>query len=95
MKIRFQSEMHRMVTELKLLKTLSHPSILQLKDAYLVQDSVWVVTELADTDLFKYRHGHYFSPSEIAYIGHQLFSAVAYLDSNNIIHRDISLRTSS
>jgi len=82
----------RIPHELKILKTLDHPHIVrhlasqEKKDnfAYIVMDFARAAS-LEKTDRTNFRQ-----ISSIKIFAHQLFEALKYLDSQNIIHNDLS-----
>jgi len=81
--------------EVALLRTLSHPHIVKLKDVVVGRrpDLVFLAFEYCQTDLASLvdRHGRWFNQREIKTILLQLLSAIAYLHKRYVIHRDIKL----
>eukprot|EP00002_Diphylleia_rotans_P034798 TRINITY_DN7506_c0_g1_i3.p1 TRINITY_DN7506_c0_g1~~TRINITY_DN7506_c0_g1_i3.p1 ORF type:complete len:295 (+),score=47.94 TRINITY_DN7506_c0_g1_i3:594-1478(+) len=81
--------------EIKLLRRISHPNIVCLKDVVVGTklDSIFLVFEYCEHDLsciletIKKK----FLDAEIKSLVQQLLSAVAYLHANWIIHRDIKM----
>ena len=81
----------RMKTEVRLLKRLQHPNIIQLHDVFEMEKSIVLVMEMAyGGELFEQilKRGR-FEENEAAVLTYQILDAVSYLHSNNIIHRDI------
>uniref|UniRef100_A0AC35U016 Protein kinase domain-containing protein n=1 Tax=Rhabditophanes sp. KR3021 TaxID=114890 RepID=A0AC35U016_9BILA len=77
--------------EVHILKSLQHPNICKLVDAYYTKFAYLLIFELASKgDLFEAikKLGH-FSENTCASIIHQLALALKYLHSNGVIHRDI------
>jgi len=81
----------RMKTEVRLLKRLQHPNIIQLHDVFEMERSIVLVMEMAyGGELFEHilKRGR-FQENEAAVLTSQILDAVSYLHSNNILHRDI------
>jgi fused-like protein len=75
------------------LKKLYHENIIQLLDSFETNTEFCLVTELAQGQLFEILEEDKKMPeNEIKKISQQLVSALFYLHSNNIIHRDIKVR---
>ena len=87
----------RLLRELRLLKTVKHPNIIQLYDIMLPPSTnvllwkhVYVVYELMPTDLeYLIRSGQTLTAAHARYFSAQLFSALAYLHRRSVMHRDI------
>ncbi len=74
-------------------KKLYHDNIIQLLDSFETNLEFCLVTELAQGQLFEILEEDKKMPeSEIKKISQQLVSALFYLHSNNIIHRDIKYK---
>lgn len=79
--------------EIDILKKLYHENIVQLLDAFETNSEFCLVTELAQGQLFEILEEDKKLPeTEIRKIAQQLVSALFYLHSNNIIHRDIKVK---
>lgn len=85
----------RVLREMKILAHLSHPNIISLKEVVLPRsfnefDNVMLVTDLMETDLRNIlKSGQTLSDRHIQFIMFQLLSAVNYMHSANILHRDV------
>ncbi len=79
--------------EIEILKKLYHENIIQLLDSFETNTEFCLVTELAQGQLFEILEEDKKMPeNEIKKIAQQLVSALFYLHSNNIIHRDIKVK---
>ena len=77
--------------EIEVLRSLSHPNIVDLYEVYQHNDCFYLITEvMAGEDLYEsIKKKRDFSETKIKTIARQLLQTVNYLHSNNIIHRDI------
>lgn len=96
MKLRLMKEERRkeFLAEMSLLSRLNHPSIITLYELFSHNGSYYVVMEYCQggtimhlLDRLKEKNGE----AQIAQIMRQLMSALAYMHSLDIIHRDIKL----
>lgn len=94
-KFRYMKEQKRkeFMSELNLLSKLSHPSIIVVYDVFLNENKYFVVMEYCKGGavvemLHKCKNK---SENTISYIIKQLLSALSYMHSQNIVHRDIKL----
>jgi serine/threonine protein kinase len=84
----------RTLREIRILRHLSHPNIIQLKGLLPTSDptnnDIFLLFELMDTDLSQIiRSPQDLCVDHVQYFMYQLFSAVAYLHEGNVVHRDI------
>ena len=79
--------------EKEILRRTQHPNILKLYECITTPDRVYMVSELMKGDLFELTIGKRRKLNEVqtAQVMSQLFSAVEYLHSINVVHRDIKL----
>ncbi len=79
------------INEIKILKTVDHPNIIQLFDCYYDTNYYYIIEEYCSGgDLFDYLHTQkYFSEKKASIILKQLLSAINHLHKKNIIHRDL------
>jgi len=77
--------------EVKVLKLVSHPKIIRMKDFYETRDTMYIVQEYCAggnlSDLIRKEGGINETRSKHIFI--QLLQAVNYLHSLNVVHRDI------
>lgn len=81
------------LTEVNIIKTLDHPCILKVFEYFEDSFNFYIVMEYCSGgDLFdEIEKIGRFSEENAAKIMHQIFSALFYMHSRNIIHRDIKL----
>jgi serine/threonine protein kinase len=76
--------------EICLLRKLSHPNIIQLKDILIEEEEISLIFDYADTDLRKeLSHKGNFSEMQIKYYMKQLLLGVQFLHGHRVIHRDL------
>ena len=75
--------------EICLLRKLSHPNIILLKDLIVEDTSISLIFEYADTDLRKELTQKNIPNSYIRSYMKQFLTGLAFLHSHRIIHRDI------
>jgi fused len=89
-KTRTEAELAGLRQELHILRKLDHPNIVRLLDAFETDRHMFVVTELAQGDLFSIlEDDRTLSEEYVRSIARQLVDALHYLHSRRIIHRDM------
>ncbi len=80
----------RFMREIKMLATLEHPNIAQLRTAFSVDDQLIMIMEYVEGETLaeRLRHGAFSSADALNYIG-QALNALSYAHGKGIIHRDI------
>eukprot|EP01126_Amoeba_proteus_P019671 TRINITY_DN2019_c0_g1_i4.p1 TRINITY_DN2019_c0_g1~~TRINITY_DN2019_c0_g1_i4.p1 ORF type:complete len:258 (+),score=56.45 TRINITY_DN2019_c0_g1_i4:841-1614(+) len=82
-----------LVTEIAMMKTLSHPNIVKYIDSYIVEQKLWVVMEFMGggslTDILDLFPNLQMTESEIALIMLECLKALEYIHRMHRIHRDI------
>lgn len=88
----------RLLREVRLLRSLSHPNVLHLRDimppSSLKPDASWkdvyLVTRLYDTNLHRVIYsGQPLTDAHVQYILWQIFRALRYLHAAGVVHRDM------
>ena len=83
-------EIEALRQEIEILRRLTHPNIVEMLDAFETKSEFCVVTEYAQGELFEILEDDGFLPEdEVRGIAVQLVSALQYLHSHRIIHRDM------
>mgnify|MGYP000029206358 FL=1 len=74
-----------------ILRTMDHPNVVKLFEAYQDKKRYYIITEMiTGGELFdQITKRPYFSERDAAHIMKQVFSAIAYCHANNIVHRDL------
>ncbi|XP_014873126.1 serine/threonine-protein kinase 36 isoform X1 [Poecilia latipinna] len=87
---RTEKELRSLKREIEIMRDLRHPNIVQLFDSFETETEVVVVTEYAEGQLFQILEddGH-LPESQVREIACQLVSALYYLHSHRILHRDM------
>ncbi|XP_049897195.1 serine/threonine-protein kinase 36 isoform X4 [Epinephelus moara] len=87
---RSEKELRSLKREIEIMRDLQHPNIVQLFDSFETETEVVVVTEYAEGQLFQILEddGH-LPESQVREITCQLVSALYYLHSHRILHRDM------
>jgi serine/threonine protein kinase len=80
----------RFLREIKLMASLNHPNIAQLRTAFTADNQLYMVMEYVEgtTVAQKLEHGAIDVPDAMNYI-RQVLDAVSYAHKQNVIHRDI------
>ena len=80
-----------LINEINILKKLSHPNILKIIEFYQSEHSYYIITDHCSNgelyDQIKYKYNE----NQLAVLFYQMFSGIAYLHTNNIVHRDLKL----
>lgn len=85
-----EKELKNLKHEIEILRKLKHENIIELLDSYETDKEVVVVTEYADGELFGLLEDDGTLPEEqVQMIACQLVSALHYLHSHRILHRDM------
>lgn len=83
--------MAQFLTEIDTLRSLHHPNIIELYDVYISPDKIYIIMELMEGgELFDYvvRKGT-LTEEEASRIVRKVTSALVYMHSKNVIHRDM------
>lgn len=89
--------LRKLHTEVSILKVLDHPNIVKLQDVFFGKRSVYIVTDLCrGGELFELlnsgkNQGFVFREDRASRLMRDMISAVHYLHSKGIVHRDLKL----
>ncbi|KAL2094970.1 hypothetical protein ACEWY4_009689 [Coilia grayii] len=87
---RSEKELRSLKREIDIMRGLKHPNIVLLLDSFETDREVVVVTEYAEGELFQILEDDGSLPeSQVRQIACQLVSALYYLHSHRILHRDM------
>ncbi|XP_022038529.1 serine/threonine-protein kinase TIO isoform X3 [Helianthus annuus] len=85
-----KNDIQNLRQEIEILRKLKHENIIQMLDSFESPQEFCVVTEFAQGELFEILEDDQCLPEdEVQKIAKQLVSALHYLHSNRIIHRDM------
>ncbi|XP_055339807.1 serine/threonine-protein kinase PAK 6-like [Paramacrobiotus metropolitanus] len=91
MDLRKQQRRELLFNEVVIMRDYHHPNIVEMYDSYLVDDELWVVMEYLEggalTDIVT--SSSRLDEEQIATVALQCISALAYLHSQGVVHRDI------
>ena len=88
-----QGEGASLIDEIEILKILEHPNIMKVYESFVYNHNYYIISELCD-------QGHLLSKLEkigkmdqivVKFLMGQIFNAVSYLHSKNILHGDLKL----
>ncbi|NWV69477.1 STK36 kinase, partial [Malurus elegans] len=87
---RSEKELKNLQREIEIVRDLHHPNIIQMLDSFETAKEVVVVTDYAEGELFQILEDDGSLPEEqVQTIAAQLISALYYLHSHRILHRDM------
>eukprot|EP00826_Nyctotherus_ovalis_P034998 TRINITY_DN2961_c0_g1_i3.p1 TRINITY_DN2961_c0_g1~~TRINITY_DN2961_c0_g1_i3.p1 ORF type:complete len:571 (+),score=174.79 TRINITY_DN2961_c0_g1_i3:76-1788(+) len=77
--------------EIKSLRKLNHPNVIKLKEVIRVNDTLHLIFEFAENDLFQLMEsrGGAFSEAQIRGVVQQILLGVSYIHRNGFFHRDL------
>ena len=82
---------NEIMDEITILKNLDHPDIVRITEFYNTDSSYFIISEYCKYGELFEQIKYEFSETQIAVMFRQILSGIAYLNSNNIIHRDLKL----
>ncbi|XP_036242733.1 serine/threonine-protein kinase 36 [Molothrus ater] len=87
---RSEKELKNLQREIEIMRGLHHPNIIQMLDSFETAKEVVVVTDYAEGELFQILEDDGSLPeNQVQTIAAQLISALYYLHSHRILHRDM------
>ncbi|NWR22329.1 STK36 kinase, partial [Emberiza fucata] len=87
---RSEKELKNLQREIEIVRNLHHPNIIQMLDSFETAKEVVVVTDYAEGELFQILEDDGTLPeNQVQAIAAQLVSALYYLHSHRILHRDM------
>ncbi|NXN79828.1 STK36 kinase, partial [Bombycilla garrulus] len=87
---RSEKELKNLQQEIEIVRGLHHPNIIQMLDSFETAKEVVVVTDYAEGELFQILEDDGSLPEDqVQTIAAQLISALYYLHSHRILHRDM------
>ncbi|NXP03486.1 STK36 kinase, partial [Thinocorus orbignyianus] len=87
---RSKKELKNLQREIEIMRGLHHPNIIQMLDSFETDKEVVVVTDYAEGELFQILEDDGSLPEDqVQTIAAQLVSALYYLHSHRILHRDM------
>ncbi|NXP58447.1 STK36 kinase, partial [Chloropsis cyanopogon] len=87
---RSEKELKNLQREIEIVRGLHHPNIIQMLDSFETAKEVVVVTDYAEGELFQILEDDGTLPEDqVQTIAAQLISALYYLHSHRILHRDM------
>ena len=86
------------INEISILKKLFHPNIIRIEDLKVTKSHYYIIMEYCNggslmqcLNRYKEKYHHPFTEEIVQYIMRQIISAVKYIHSQRIIHRDLKL----
>ncbi|NXY53107.1 STK36 kinase, partial [Callaeas wilsoni] len=87
---RSEKELKNLQREIEIVRDLHHPNIIQMLDSFETAKEVVVVTDYAEGELFQILEDDGSLPEDqVQTVAAQLISALYYLHSHRILHRDM------
>ena len=83
----------KVIDEITILKKLDHPNIMKIYECFVDKDNFYIISDYCDQGdlLGKLEKLGKMNEIVVKFIMDQIFSAVAYLHSKNVLHGDIKL----
>lgn len=82
-----------LITEISIMKTSSHPNIVDYISSYIVEDQLWVLMEYMGggclTEVLEQFDDVQMSEPQMAYVSYETIKALIYIHSLHRVHRDI------
>ena len=76
--------------EIQIVKLISHPNIVQMRETYETKDNMYIIMEqVSGGELFDHIKTYELEEREVAICMYQLIQAIKYIHSCGIVHRDL------
>ena len=82
---------NEIMDEIEILKKLDHPYLVNILEFYNTSSSYYIINDYCPYGELYNQITNKFSETQISVIFRQIFSGLAYLHANDIIHRDLKL----
>mgnify|MGYP002624804685 CR=1 FL=1 len=86
-------EQSKFIDEITILKKLDHPNIMKIYESFVDKDNFYIISDFCDQGdlLGKLEKLGKMNEIVVKFLMEQIFNAVAYLHSKNVLHGDIKL----
>ena len=95
LKVKSEKQAMQLLEEIEIMCQLDHPNIITLEEVYESDDHIYLVEELCHGgelfDRLDEQPNFRYSEEDCAHLIYQLVSAVQYIHSQGIVHRDLKL----
>ena len=83
----------KLIDEIKILKKLDHPNIMKIYECFIDEENFYIISDFCDQGdlLGKIEKLGKMNEIVVKFLMEQIFNAVAYLHSKNVLHGDIKL----
>jgi serine/threonine protein kinase len=76
--------------EIQIIKLISHPHIVQMKETYETEKNMYIIMEqVSGGELFDHIKTYELEEKEVAICMYQIISAISYLNKCGVVHRDL------
>ena len=76
--------------EIQIIKLISHPNIVQMKETYETEKNMYIIMEqVTGGELFDHIKTYELEEREVSICMHQIIAAISYLNKCGVVHRDL------